>query len=167
MIKKTGVVATAVIAGTVLVAGGHAAYASQPQVPFKATLAGIAAMTSQTTVSFTGTGIASHMGRITNAGRVVFTGSDPSCPNAIANVNTETLTTNAGDTLTIVSKDVACPTGPGAFHGTGQWHVTGGTGRLAGTTGHGTADGGADFNAGTFTFTLTGTIAVPNGGWWR
>jgi hypothetical protein len=67
-------------------------------------------MTGQTTVSFRGTGTATEMGHITNVGAIVFTGSDPSCPNSIANLNTETLTTNDGATLTIVSQDVACPT---------------------------------------------------------
>ncbi len=161
MIKKVNIAATAVLTGAVLVVGGHAAFASGPQVPFRVTLTGSVALTSQTTLSFIGAGTATHMGRITNVGAVVVTGSDPSCANAIANVNTETLTTDVGDTLTIVSQDIACPTGPGTVHGTGQWHVTGGTGRFAGTTGAGTADGGADFIAGTFTMNLTGTLA-PN-----
>jgi len=163
MIKKIGIVATAIIAGAGLVVGGHAAFGSGPQVHFRATLAGSVAMTSQTTLSFIGAGTATQMGRITNAGSIVITGSDPSCPNAIANVNTETLTTAGGDTLTIVSQDIACPTGPGTVHGTGQWHVTGGTGRFAGTTGTGVADGGADFNAGTFTMNLTGTLEMSHG----
>ncbi len=163
MIKKVAIAGTAVMAGAVLAVGAHTAFASVPQVPFTATLAGSVAMTSQTTISFTGSGTATHMGRVTNAGSIVVTGSDPSCPNAIANVNTETLTTFAGDTLTIVSQDVACPTGPGTVHGTGQWYVSGGTGRFAGATGVGTADGGADFNAGTFTMNLTGTLAIHSG----
>jgi hypothetical protein len=160
--KRIGIAAAALVACTVLVVGGHAAFASSPQVPFRASLSGSVAMTSQTTLSFNGAGTATQMGRITNMGAIVVTGSDPSCPNSIANVNTETLTTIAGDTLTIVSQDVACPTGPGTVHGTGQWHVTGGTGRFAGTTGTGTADGGADFNAGTFTMNLTGTLAIAH-----
>jgi hypothetical protein len=161
MIKKIAIPAAAIVAGAVLAVGGHAAFAAGPQVPFRATLSGSAAMTSQTTVSFIGAGTATQMGRITNTGAIVFTGSDASCPNAIANVNTEVLVTNVGDTLTIVSQDVACPTGPGTVHGTGQWHVTGATGRFAGTTGSGTADGGADFNVGTFVMNLTGTLTMP------
>jgi hypothetical protein len=162
MTKKIGIVAAAIVAGTVLAVTGHAAFASAPQVPFTATLAGNVAMTSQTSVSFNGAGTATHMGRITNVGSVVITGTDPSCPNSLANVNTETLTTQAGDTLTIVSQDVACPTGPGIVRGIGQWRVTGGTGRFVGATGQGTSGGGADFNAGTFTMNLNGTIALPN-----
>ncbi len=163
MIRKIGIPATAVVAFAALVLGAHAAFASGPRVPFRATLSGSVAMTSPTTVSFNGAGTATQMGRITNVGAIVFTGSDPSCPNSIANLNTETFTTNDGDQLTIVSHDVACPTGPGTVHGIGQWHVTGGTGRFAGIGGGGKADGGADFNVGTFTMNLTGTITPPHG----
>jgi len=73
-------------------------------------------------------------------------------------VNTEILTDAHGDTLTIVSQDVSCPTGPGQFNGTGAWTVSGGTGRFAGATGQGSASGGADFSAGTFTMSLNGTV---------
>jgi hypothetical protein len=40
---------------------------------------------------------------------------------------------------------------------------SGGTGRFAGATGGGTAEGGADFNAGRFVMDLTGTLALPRG----
>jgi hypothetical protein len=163
MIRRIGPLAAAVLTVAAVVVGAHTAFASEPQAPFRASLSGNVAMTGQTTVSFRGTGTATEMGHITNVGAIVFTGSDPSCPNSIANLNTETLTTNDGATLTIVSQDVACPTAPGIVHGTGQWHVTGGTGRFAGTTGGGAADGGADFNVGTFTMNLTGTITPPRG----
>jgi hypothetical protein len=45
----------------------------------------------------------------------------------------------------------------------GQRRVTGGTGRFAGATGAGAADGGADFDAGTFTTNLTGTLELLDG----
>jgi hypothetical protein len=41
--------------------------------------------------------------------------------------------------------------------------LTGGTGRFAGAIGGGTAEGGADFNAGRFAMDLTGTLALPRG----
>jgi hypothetical protein len=166
MTKKIAIAATAILAAAVLAGCGRPAYGGEPAggpvplVPFGAILTGRAAMTSQTTASFIGHGIATSVGPVTNTGSIVFTGSDPSCPNSVTNVNTETLTNIAGDTLTIVSVDVACPTGPGTFHGTGQWHVDHGTGRFAGVTGTGTADGGADFIAGTFTMNLVGTITM-------
>jgi hypothetical protein len=160
MIKKIAMAAAAVVAGAVLVVGGQPAFAAGPQANFRANLTGSAALTSQTSASFVGTGIATVVGPVSNTGSSVFTGSDPSCPNSIANVNTETLTTINGDTLTIVSQDVACPTGPGTFHGTGQWKVTGGTGRFRGAAGAGTTDGHADFNSGTFTMNLVGWLLV-------
>jgi hypothetical protein len=36
---------------------------------------------------------------------------------------------------------VGCPVSPYEFHGSGHWTVTGGTGRFAGVTGSGSADG--------------------------
>ena len=121
---------------------------------------GSAAITSQTTTSFAGSGIASHLGRIVSEGHADITGSDGSCPGGVANFNVETLVAANGDELTIASQDVACPTGPGRYHGTGRWKVTGGTGRFDNATGQGTYDGNADFTAGTFTITLTGTLSA-------
>jgi hypothetical protein len=102
------------------------------------------------------------MGHITNVGTVVLNGPDGSCPGGIANLNTETLTDPAGDTLTISSQDVSCPAASNRFQGTGRWTVTGGTGRFDGATGQGRAVGGADFNAGTFTMALIGTVQLPH-----
>jgi hypothetical protein len=56
-----------------------------------------------------------------------------------------------GDTLVLTGDhDQACPTGPNAVHGVGEWIVTRGTGRFAGATGKGTFDGVADFDRGTY-----------------
>jgi hypothetical protein len=162
MVKKFGKLAVALMAVGLLAISVRPAFAGTDHHPFKAKLSGSMAMTSQTTVSFVGSGTATSMGHITNVGNVAFTGSDSNCPGSITNVNTETLTDNHGDTLTIASLDVACPIGPGQVHGTGHWTVTGGTGRFSGTTGQGSADGIGDFNAGTFTMTLTGTLALPD-----
>jgi len=149
-----------IVAGLLLVAA-HPASAAGGGVPFKARFIGASAFTSPTTVSMVGSGIASHMGRITNVGQVVVTGPDGSCPGGIANVNTETLTAADGSTLTIASQDVGCPTGPGQFRGAGTWTVTGGTGRFAGTTGSGSTTGGSNFATGTFDLTMAGAISVP------
>jgi len=154
--------AVTVLATVPLMLGLRPAFAGDGSVPFKASYSGSAAMTSQTTVSFNGSGSATHMGRVTNVGTISLTGPDPTCDNGIANTNTENLTDELGDTLTIVSQDVSCPTGPGVFRGTGRWTVSGGTGRFAGATGEGSAGGGADFNAGTFTMFLDGTVRLPH-----
>lgn len=102
------------------------------------------------------------MGRITSDGHANISGSGDSCAGGLANVNVEVLTAANGDTLTVTSDDVACPTGPGQYHGTGQWQVTGGTGRFSDTTGFGSLNGSLDFNTGTFTVDLTGSISMES-----
>jgi hypothetical protein len=148
------------VATVPLMLGLRPAFAATVPLPFTATYSGSSAFTSQSTVSFLGSGTATHMGRITNVGTIVLSGPDSSCSGGIANVNTEILTDPDGDTLTISSQDVSCPIGPNQFDGTGQWTVTGGTGRFDGATGQGSAVGGSDFNTGTFTMSLTGTIRL-------
>jgi hypothetical protein len=145
------------------IAGNPASAAGVHQLPFQASYSGTAAFTSATTALFTGTGIARYLGRSTNVNHITVSGP-ASCPGGFANINVETLTAANGDTLVFTGdRDQGCPTGPNAVHGTGEWTVTGGTGRFAGVTGQGTFDGVADFNQGTFSFQLTGTISAPGG----
>src|SRR5262249_2263759 len=101
-----------------------------------------------------------------NLGSVVFTSGTPACAGGVPNDQTEILTAANGDSLTIVSSDVACPVGDPAllrFHGTGHWVVTGGTGRFSGVSGQGSYEGHGDFLQGTFDIELNGTISAPNG----
>ena len=144
--------------------GGHpASAAGTHQVPFQASYSGTAAFTSATTALFTGTGTARHLGRSTNVNHITVSGP-ASCPGGFANINIETLTAANGDKLVLTGDhDVGCLIAPKVVHGTGDWTVTGGTGRFAGATGQGTFVGGADFNQGTFSFQLTGTISAPGG----
>jgi hypothetical protein len=163
MLKPIGAAAVLVAVGALLLPVSASA-ATHP-LPFKARFSGTAVLTSQTTGSFAGTGTATHMGRVTTVGNAVVTGITTTiCPDGFANtnLNTETLTAANGDTLTIASADEGCPTGPGQYHGTGQWTVTGGTGRFSGATGDGSFDGHSDFGAGTFAIELTGTIALDH-----
>ena len=148
---------------TIGIGGNSASAAAGHQVPFRASYSGTATLNSAAgTALFTGTGIASHLGRSTNVNNITVLSGPVSCPGGFANKNVETLTAANGDTLVLTGDhDEACPTGPNAVHGTGDWTVTGGTGRFAGATGQGTFDGVADFNQGTFSFQLTGTISVP------
>jgi hypothetical protein len=141
----------------------HPAVAAGPQVPFRGTYSGSAAFTSETTVSFSGTGVSTIIGRSANEGRIVITGPDGSCPGGLANVHTDTITAANGDSLTFTAHDIACPTSPGVFHGAGKFVIAGGTGRFGGATGKGTVAGSANFNEGKFRFTLTGTISAPRG----
>jgi len=153
--------AMAVAAAGSLVLGAAAASAQDGQLPFRASFSGQAEFTGDTTVAFQGRGTATHMDAITTNGAADITGDDDStCGGGIANTHRETLTAANGDTLTVISNDVACPTGPYRYHGTGHWAVTSGTGRFAGTTGAGTLDGDSDFNAGTFHLDLSGSISL-------
>jgi hypothetical protein len=133
-------------------------------VPFKAQLSGTVAFTSPTTVEFHGQGQATYLGQFVGAGVAIL---DPptgtSCPGGmpgIPNVHTETLTAANGDRLVLRAVDVACPTGPFTFHGTGHWTVLGGTGRFEGVTGEGRIEGDADFETSTFALTMTGTLQI-------
>lgn len=146
-------------AGVLLLAATSAGAAGSQQIPFNASFSGTAT-SSPDSSSFVGKGNATHMGHITTSGVADNFRPDGSCPGGVANTNTETLTAANGDTLTITSQDVACPTAPGVYHGAGQWTVTGGTGRFGDASGHGSYDGSANFNAQTFTINLTGTLVM-------
>ena len=113
---------------------------------------------------FQGSGIASYLGLSTNENQITVTGVVNSCPGGFTNKNVEWLTAANGDTLMLTGlHDVGCQTAPGVVQGTGDWTVTGGTGRFAGATGQGTFVGGANFTNHTFWFQLTGTISAPGG----
>lgn len=138
-------------------------HASDTQVPFVGSYSGTASFTDDPYVRLLdGTGFSTHLGLGTNHGRVVITGLDNSCSGGIANVNYETLIAANGDTLSLASDDVACPVGQGVYHGTGEWFVTGGTGRFSGASGQGTLDGQVDWVHLVFTINLTGTISAPD-----
>jgi len=164
MTRKRHMLVVMLMAMAAIGIGGNSAFAADThRVPFQGSYSGTAAFTSATTALLTGTGIASYLGRSTNENHITVSGP-ASCPSGFANINIETLTAANGDTLVLTGDhDQACPTGPEAVHGIGDWTVTGGTGRFAGATGQGTFDGVADFNKGTFSFQLTGTISAPGG----
>ena len=161
--KRHMLVVILIAMGIIGIGANSASAAAGHQVPFRASYSGTAAFNSATgTALFTGTGIASHLGRSTNVNNITVWSGPVSCPGGFANINVETLTAANGDKLVLTGDhDQGCPAGPNAVHGTGDWIVTGGTGRFAGATGQGTFVGGADFNQGTFSFQLTGTISAP------
>jgi hypothetical protein len=147
----------------VVMSGAQGASATDPALPFSVNVSGSAVLTSPVAGTFSGSGIATHMGAITNVGTVEAHPEVPrdGCPNGFRSINRETFTAPNGDTLSLQSEDTACPVGPpGQFHGSGIWTVTGGTGRFAGATGGGPYHGDADFAAETFAFTFTGTITA-------
>ena len=147
--------------GVGVVAFGPVAGADS-DVPFTAHLSGSATFTSPTSVEFDGTGTAMHLGRFTNDGTAILGPLTDGCPNGaqgIPNVHTETLIAANGDELVVQMLNLACPTSPTSFHGTGHWTVIGGTGRFAGVTGAGTNEGHADFATNTFELRLDGTLS--------
>ena len=153
----------AVLAAGMSLAGTSAISTAKSGVPFKADFSGSAAFSGPASTAFVGSGNASHMGRISTSGHADHFVGDPSCPGGIGNTNTEVLTAANGDTLTIVSNDVACPVGDPTlqqYHGTGHWSVEPGTGtgRFSNASGEGTFDGHSDFLSQTFAATLTGSI---------
>jgi hypothetical protein len=154
-------VAAMLIAPWVLGFGTTSTYASDQQVPFSASYSGAISFASNGVWLLNGTGIATHMGRSTNAGYLVFTAAPVDCAGGVPSDNHETLTAANGDTLAIVSHDVACPIGPNLYQGSGNWEVLGGTGRFTGATGQGTFVGYADLNQEIFRFQWTGAISAP------
>jgi hypothetical protein len=162
MTRKRLVLVAMPLALMASVTGGSAASAATDhQIALHGSFSGTAAFTSTTTALFTGTGTAGHLGRSRNENNITLTGP-ASCPGGFGNINVEKLTAANGDTLVLTGDhDQACPTGPNAVHGIGEWTVTRGTGRFAGATGKGTFDGVADFDRGTFSFQLNGTISAP------
>jgi hypothetical protein len=172
MTRKLGMLVALLVALGIVGVGANPASAAGAQSPFWASYSGAAAFINDTTVTFSGTGVAKFLRLSTNGGNAVFTDqvANPDCFGGVEfpNVHTETLTASDGDSLTITAHDIACPTGEFTFHGTGFWEVTGGTGRFSGATGEGTLDGRADFtngwDQGGFSFQLNGTISAPRGG---
>ncbi|MDP9358415.1 MAG: hypothetical protein M3R02_24630 [Chloroflexota bacterium] len=159
MSRKLGMLVAMLIAPGTIGIGANSASAAGVQVPFSASYSGTAA----TNLTFSGTGTSTHLGRISGEGYAVVTGPASSCLGGFANTNYQTLTAANGDSLTLTSSDVACPIDQGVYRGTGQYVVTGGTGRFSGATGQGTFDGRVDFTQGVSSFQLTGTISAPTG----
>jgi hypothetical protein len=151
------------IAPGIMGMGAQAAYAAAAQLPFSGTYSGTAVFRSDGTPIFSGAGHATYLGQSTSDGYSVFTSAPVDCAGGVPNDNYETFTAASGDTFEIVSHDVACPTGPYQYHGTGNWNVIPGTGtgHFMGITGQGTFDGNSDFNQGVFSFKMMGTISMP------
>src|SRR5215467_9224313 len=97
--KRHMLVVMLIAIGTIGIGANSASAAAGPQVHFRASFSGTAAFTSDTTALFTGTGIASQLGRSTNVNNITVVPGPVSCPGGFANVNVETLTAANGDQL--------------------------------------------------------------------
>ena len=136
---------------------------SSTLVPLSGNFSGTVAFGSGGFPVFNGSGIFTLMGPVTNEGYVVFTSAPATCPGGSPNDNYETFTVANGDTLSIVSHDVACPVAPNLYYGGGEWEVLGGTGRFSNVSGNGTLTGYSDFNLSHFSLQLDGAITLPLG----
>lgn len=161
--RVLGGAATAAAVIVMMLGGSGPAGAVGAQVPFAASFQGHIGFTDETmtAVAWSGSGVATRLGRAAGAGNIVLTGRDDvTCPGGIANVHTATLTAADGDAVTLTSQDVSCPLGGGQFHGSGHWTVTGGTGRFASVTGSGSILGDANFATGAFNVSWTGSFVL-------
>src|SRR2546425_12512555 len=114
--------------------------------------------TSPTTVSFSGSGICSHLGISTVSG----TGTDSNCtPTSCSEANSATITAADGSTLSASVIGTRTFTSPTTSTLSGTYTVTGGTGHLAAATGSGTISDSAvvtSATGGTVSTTLSGII---------
>ena len=131
-----------------------------PSVPFNGHGTGTFTDTSPTTVLITGTGTYDHLGLTTLTFPTMITGV-AQCGGFTA-VEQDTYTGANGDSVFQTVHDTICPTStPGAFHLTGSFVVTGGTGRFAHASGSGSVDAAVTVTSqtsGTFSGTQTGSI---------
>jgi hypothetical protein len=151
------------------------AFAGGATVPFYGSYEGSLVLTwlppsergMEASMTFTGVGISTYMGKGPDNGVAALHFDGTICPGGVPggvpHEHQETLTAANGDTLTILANDVACPTDSEGlhYHGSGIWHVIGGTGRFAGVTGQGVGNGYSDFTTMTYHFVLDGTITAP------
>jgi hypothetical protein len=135
--------------------------AAMVQVPFKASFDGTGTASvvegdrcADLTVHILGTGIGTHLGRLTTdqshcatATSLAFTGGE------------FTLTAANGDQLQGTYSGVFEPLEPPLFSVDGAFTFTGGTGRFAGATGGGDASGVQNLATGDATVSLLGTIS--------
>jgi|SRR5215813_4325296 len=131
-------------------------------LPFRLGDEGTITFTSPSTATTTGTGNATHMGRIRSDGNLTVVG-EASCTGdevGFAAEMQDTFTAANGDKVMTTITMQLCPIAPGIYHGVGTYVVTGGTGRFARATGTGAFDGTGNFNTGTIICALDGTISM-------
>jgi hypothetical protein len=145
---------------TALAFSAITANASQ-NLPFRVGDEGTITFTSPSTAKTTGTGHATHLGRIRSDGNLTIV-AEVTCPDNEVGFSVEmqdTFTAANGDKLTTAITMQLCPIAPRIYHSVGTYVVTGGTGRFANATGSGVFDGTGNFNTGTIICALNGTIS--------
>ena len=137
-----------------------AAFATH-STPFNGSGSGTFTDTSLTTVLITGTGYYDHLGLTNLLFPSTITGR-AACGGFTA-TEKDNYTGASGDSVYLTVHDTICPTStPGAFHLSGNFIVTGGTGRFVDASGSGTVSASVTFTSatsGTFAGTQSGTIS--------
>src|SRR5262245_25043186 len=164
--------ALAIVAGAFALLGVAAAPASAASsTPLSAACAGTIQVTAadpsgNPTAAAYGGGCMGSLGISSMQGAIVVTGPAPTsvCGNSggFGAEHTDTLTAANGAKLFLRVVENACGEGPGAYHCTGTYTITGGTGRFVGATGTGTFDGHVSFDpngSGTFRATYLARTA--------
>jgi hypothetical protein len=113
----------------------------------------------------TGTGEFSHLGKMTSSYLGIVDFAQPQGPGCYAVASNGTLTSRQGDQLVVLDVGTFCQTSATAAMVTGNFTITGGTGRFIGATGGGTYTAPTIFNdtftGGSSDEVYTGTISLP------
>jgi hypothetical protein len=141
---------------------GHMPALASEQASFEATCSGPIAFTGQTTLEYSGSGVARHLGSSSISGHIDILGPGLS-PGGYRIEEHASIRAANGDQIVLVLEEQSSPVAPGVFHGIGTYRITGGTGRFNGATGRGIVDGRGDFDQDTFKLTCSGTISRISG----
>jgi hypothetical protein len=149
------------VLGLLTILGAFPTAFATHSAPFNGSGSGTFTDTSPTTVLITGTGHYDHLGATNLRFHSTITGQ-AECGGFTA-TEQDTYTGASGDSVFLTVHDTICPTStPGAFHLTGSFVVTGGTGRFTDAKGSGTVNASVTFTSatsGTFSGTQSGTIS--------
>jgi hypothetical protein len=163
MIGKRRVCAAILVAVGAVASEATVARADSPE-PFRASYSGSVSFASDGHVHLDGTGIATHLGA-SSVSSYIEVIRPAECPDGFVTQYFATLTAANGDTVSLLSDDVGCPTSPGDYYATGRWHITGGTGRFSQTTGSGETYAHVHVvPGGQFVLQLSGSVSSASGG---
>ena len=156
MSRKWIVAGAALIAGVISLSAATPALANSSQRPFRATLT----ETLSVEGPLSGSGNATHMGKVSDSGSLSVDKSN--FPVSLVFSATGTLTAANGDEVffsyVVTQTDTASPPQGMNYDESGNYTITGGTGRFAGATGSGTISG-------TCVSSFTSTIGTCNDTW--
>jgi hypothetical protein len=163
--RTIGRLVTSLAIAAIIASVGLMPASAKGPAPFQAEVSGAFTYADATHLILVGEGTASFLDKITSSGAIAFLG--PADCGGFRFHDDETLTSVAppADQISFSLDADACPTATaGVYQIQGRYTVSGGSGRFAGASGKGTADGEGDFNSSimTFRYTLKGTISRPS-----